>query len=194
MRLRPLPAACAAALQIAAVAAAGEKRLTIDDIYDPEKKVDFNGTAPTGLTWIDDDHYLWPKTDPKGKTTELLKVEALTGRAEPLFDTARVEATLAGIEGVTAEEAKRLAHQRSYVTNEARTALLLTIGDDLYHYDLATHRTLRLTRAAGKEEEASLSPSGALAGFVRGNDLYVVDIATQRERRLTTDGSDEVLN
>jgi dipeptidyl-peptidase-4 len=191
MRLRFLPL-CLALVPLAA--AAGDKRLTIDDIYDPDKKVDFGGNPPTGLTWIDDDHYLWPKTDPKARTAELMKVEAATGRTEALFDTARVEATLAKVEGVTAEEAKRLAHQRSYVMNEGRTALLLTIGDDLYHYDLSTHRVLRLTRTPGKEEEASLSPNGALAGFVRGNDLYVVEVATQRERRLTADGSDEVLN
>src|SRR5438094_5294207 len=92
-------------------AAAQQKRLTLDDIYDPDKKVDFEGNFPRGLAWIDDAHYLWPKTDAQARTTEMLTVEALTGTAEPLFDVARVEATLGTLEGVTPDEATRTARQ-----------------------------------------------------------------------------------
>src|SRR6185295_15255013 len=92
-----------------AAAAAQQKSLTLDDIYDPEKKVDFDGTPPTGLEWIDDTHYLWPKADAKAGTTEMLRIEALTGKTEPLFEVAKLESALAGLEGVTPDEAKRIA-------------------------------------------------------------------------------------
>jgi dipeptidyl-peptidase-4 len=194
----PVRRAAGAALALAAlgpaVASAQQRNLTLDDLYDPEKKVDFEGNPPRGLVWIDDGHYLWPKTDARAHTTELLKVDALTGRSEPLFDVAKVESTLAGLEGVSADEAKRIARQRSFTFNEKRTAVLLTINDDLYHYDLLTHRILRLTRRPGHEEEASLSPDGSLAAFLRDGNLHVVDVATQREQPLTTDGSPDVLN
>src|SRR6185503_1310132 len=98
------------------------KRLTIEDIYDPEKKVDFTGTPPAKLTWLDDTHYLWPKADAKGKTTALLKVEAATGRTEALFDAERMEAVLAKLPGVKPEEARDLSRQDSYTMNPARTA------------------------------------------------------------------------
>jgi dipeptidyl-peptidase-4 len=124
----------------------------------------------------------------------MIKVEALTGKAEPLFDVAKMETTLAGLEGVPPDEAKRLAHQRTFTFNQKRTTLLLTIKDDLYLYDLPTHRVVRLTRSRGREEEPSLSPDGAHVAFVRDNDLFVVDVARQRERALTTDGSADVLN
>jgi dipeptidyl-peptidase-4 len=186
--------AALASLAPAVIAAAQEKVLTLDDLYDPEKKVDFDGTPPRDLAWIDDAHYLWPKTDPKGRATEMIKVEALTGKAEALFDVAKVETTLAGLEGVPPDEAKRIARQRSFTFNEKRTALLLTIKDDLYLYDLPTHRVVRLTQGRGREEEPSLSPDGALVAFVRANDLFVVEVARPRERALTTDGAPDVLN
>ena len=176
-----------------AAAAAPQKTLTLDDVYDPDKKVDFEGNFARGLAWIDDAHYLWPKTDPPART-EMLKVEAVTGKAEPLFDVAKVEATLANLEGVTPDEAKRIAGQRSFTFNGKRTAILFTIRDDLYLYDLLTHRVVRLTSSRGKKEEASLSPDDSRAAFVRDNNLYVVDVARKRERALTSDGSPDVLN
>src|SRR5439155_275411 len=112
----------------------------------------------------------------------------------PLFDVARVEATLGTLEGVTPDEAKRIARQRSFTFNGKRTAILFTIRDDLYLYDLPTHRAARLTHSPGQKEEASLSPDDSRAAFVRGNNLYVVDVATKRERALTSDGSPDVLN
>jgi dipeptidyl-peptidase-4 len=176
-----------------AAAAAQQRVLTLDDIYDPDKKVDFEGNPPRGLAWIDDAHYLWPKTDSRGGT-EMLEVEAVTGKAEPLFDVAKVEAVLGTLEGVSREEAKRIAHERSFTFNGKRTAILLTIGDDLYFYDLLIHRAVRLTRSPGKKEEASLSPDDARVAFVRGDNLYVVEVAARRERALTSDGSPDVLN
>jgi dipeptidyl-peptidase-4 len=189
-----IAAACALAALLPAAAIGQQKTLTLDDIYDPDRKVDFDGNPPRNLEWIDDAHYLWPKTDADERSTELFRVEALSGKAEPLFDVPKVETTLAGLEGVTADEAKRTARQSSYTFSHNRTALLLTIADDLYLYDLLAHRAVRLTRAPGREEEATLSPDGAWAAFVRSNDLHVVEVRTRRERALTTGGSADLLN
>src|SRR5688572_14179107 len=181
------------ALLLPTGAAAQQQALTLDDIYHPDRKVDFEGTPPTGLTWIDDAYYLWPKPTTSGEG-ELLKVEALSGRAQPLFDVARVERGLATLDGVTPEDAKRAARQRSYTFNGSRSAIVLEIAGDLYHYDLVAHRARRLTFAAGREEEPAVSPDGARVAFVRGNDLFVVEVSAGAERRLTHDGSENVIN
>jgi dipeptidyl-peptidase-4 len=197
MRPRPARAFAALAVLLAALpAAAQQKPLTLDDIYDPQKKVDFGGQPMTGLSWINDTHYLWPRTDPASQVTETMKVDALTGRAEPLFDAARLEAALGALEGVTPEDAKRQARQRTYVTDASRSALVLTIGRDLYHYDVLGGRARRITRAEGDEEEATVSPDSRQVAFVRGHDLYSVGVgdAEPAERRLTSDGGAEVLN
>ena len=47
--------------------------LTLDDLYDPEKRVNFSGNPPLRLTWLDDRHYL------QGAR----KVNALTGGKGP---------------------------------------------------------------------------------------------------------------
>lgn len=174
--------------------AAQRKTLTLDDIYDPEKKVDFIGSSSADFTWVGDTHYLWSRTDPKKKTTTILKVQALSGTAQAFFDAARMEQALTKLGGIAPKDAHAAAHQASYSMNEDATAVLVTLDDDLYHFDIASYRAQRLTQAAGVEEETSFSPDGKRAAFVRGGNLFVVDLATRQERGLTQDGSTDVLN
>jgi dipeptidyl-peptidase-4 len=183
-----------AALLLCSLPAAAQQRLlTLDDLYDPQKRVDFNGAPPVGLTWISDTHYLAPQPA-TGGGTQLVKVDAATGRSEPLFDADRMQAALARLPGIAPEEARRLARQRSYEFNDSRTAVLLTTGGDLYYYELGGDRAVRLTSTPEEEEEASFSPDGRVVAFVRGHNLYVVDVVQGRERALTTDGTEQILN
>jgi dipeptidyl-peptidase-4 len=189
---RPLLLA-AALLLLAAPARAQQKNLTLDDIFDPEAKVDF-GHPVTGLVWIDEAHYLRPKTDPATHLTEHLRVDASTGAETPLFDPAVLEDALRRDAGLGEDEARRLARQRSYVMNARRTALVVSAGDDLFLFDFSSRTLVRLTRTKEKEEEPSFSPDGAHVAFVRGGNLFVVDLGRAGERVLTRDGGDDVLN
>src|SRR5262249_43986486 len=159
-----------ALLLAAAPARAQLKDLSLDDIFDPEKKVDF-GQPVTGLGWIDDAHYLWPKTDPKTQLTEQLRVDATAGSAVPLFDPAVLEAALRREAGVSDEQARRLARQHTYVMNQRRTALLVDADDDLFLFEFGSGALRRLTRTKGGEEVPSFSPDGAHVAFVRGGNL-----------------------
>jgi hypothetical protein len=47
---------------LAVPVAAQQKLLTLDDLLDPQKRVDFSGTVPV-VTWLDDTTYLWAKGD-----------------------------------------------------------------------------------------------------------------------------------
>jgi dipeptidyl-peptidase-4 len=114
--------------------------------------------------------------------------------ATPLFDPGQMETALASVRGVSRDEAGRLSRSSDLTFNSARTAVLLTIVDDLYYYDIPTRRAARLTTADGPEEEATFSPDGRFVAFVRANDLHVVDVASSRERAITSDGSAEILN
>ncbi len=169
--------------------AAQQRAVTLDAIFDPIAKVDFDGKPPTDLAWITDAQYAWDKRDPdQRRVVEWLKVDARTGRTEPLFDQAALEAALAALPGLNATDAARLAHTRDLVFNKTYSAALLTVGDDLYAVDFAGTRLTRLTSTPGEEELPSFSPDGRVVAFVRGNNLFVVDPATARERALTTDG------
>ena len=76
-------------------AAAQQKLLSLDDLYDPQKRVDFTGTVPTGLVWLDDQRYLQARGGGNGLRgggqggpgqgggAEWVIVEAATGQTAP---------------------------------------------------------------------------------------------------------------
>jgi dipeptidyl-peptidase 4 len=175
-------------------AGAQQRRLTIDELYDPHKKIDFTGAPARGFEWIDDGAFLWPRQAAGDEAASLLRVDALSGKTTPFLDSARMEKALAAMPGIEPDEARRLSGRTSYTMNAARTALLLTIGGDLYHYDIAAGRASRLTSAPGEPMDPAFSPDGRLVAFTRDHDLYVVEVASGRERRLTTDGGPKLLN
>ena len=89
IRVRPVSAARAALTACAVLLLPGsglaqQRMLTIDEIYDPEQRVDFSGQTPSGLTWLSNTRYLQRERDPASKATGLLSVDADTGAAELL--------------------------------------------------------------------------------------------------------------
>jgi dipeptidyl-peptidase-4 len=168
------------------------RTLTIDAIYDPERRVDFSGAPPTTLRWIDDDSYL--QTRRTGSGTEWLRVDAASGRTTPLFDATRMENALASLTGLSREKAAAAARSGDLTFTAAYTGALFTIDDDLYFHDFESSSAARLTSTPGAEEEATFSPDGRRVAFVRGHNLHVVDVGTRKEVALTSDGSPEILN
>jgi len=186
-----------AAVAITLPVSAQQKRLTLDDVYGTGRRPDFSGGAPFRLTWMDDRHYLWPKEVRPGDRTsgvEWLKVEAETGKTEPLFDAGRFEAALAKTPGVEPASARIRARSAGLSFDPKYTGTLLTLDGDLHYYSFGSGMLTRLTSASGEEEEATFSPDGASVAFVRGGNLYVVDRARPRERQLTRDGGGLVQN
>src|SRR5512139_2710109 len=68
------------------------KLLTIDDIFDPVKRVDFNGSTPT-IRWLKDgNHYLLTNEASRRDVPRLQKVNAATGETTPFFDVVKMQA------------------------------------------------------------------------------------------------------
>lgn len=191
---RPLVGAVVLLWVSALPAAAQQRPLTIDDIYDPSARLDFGGNVVRGLTWLNDTEYLWPKRAEGSTPAQLLRVNAATGASQPHFDADRFEKALSSVAGLSDAERRAFAHRSSYQLNPSSTGTLLDIGDDLYYYAFGGDRVTRLTNAAGTEEEVTFSPDGRFVAFVRGNDLFTVDLASQTEVRLTHDGGAKILN
>ena len=169
---------------------AQQRQLTLDDIFDPERRVDFSGRVTRSLGWIDDDHYLQSGQGDQA----LLVVNALSGTTRAFLDQEAMAAAVADLPGITVVEARRVAHRSDHLMNAAGTALVFDFGDDLYHYEIRNHRVRRLTVSPEVEEEVSFSPDGLLVAFVRNHDLFVVDVAHRREYPLTTDGDTGIRN
>jgi dipeptidyl-peptidase-4 len=198
MRLKHCRALATLALLLVlapAAALAQDKLLTIDDIFDPAKRVNFSGTPPTDLRWLKDgEHYLQTRRDPATRTSQILRVNARSGRSEPFFNSDRMEAALAKLPGLGASAARELSRRGSYQMNPAQTGVILNHQNDLYYYELNTDSAARLTSGHEPESEEDFSPDGRMVSFVRSNNLYVVDLSTQRERALTGDGSATIMN
>src|SRR5437764_511433 len=173
---------------------AQQKLLTIDDIFDPAKRVNFNGT-PANPRWLKDGvHYMVVSRD-RNASPRLLKVDAVTGKSQPLYDAAKMEAAFASLPGVNKEEAHRLANQTSYQFNPAETAVLINSANDLFYYEFGSDRAIRLTSNPDEEVGEGFSPDGRMVSFIRGNNLYVEDLSMQRrERALTRGGDAKILN
>src|SRR6185295_12178603 len=111
---------------------AQNKQLTIDDIFDPVKKVNFNGSTPT-IRWLKDgNHYLLTNESSRRDVSRLQKVDAATGDAVPFFDAAKMQAAFAALPGVRAENARQLATRGNYDLNPAETAVLINWSNDLF--------------------------------------------------------------
>jgi dipeptidyl-peptidase-4 len=173
-------------------APAQQKLLTLDDVYDPQSRINFTGTPAIGLKWMDATHYLQPPADRDSR--EWTKVDASSGRATPLFDVPKMEAALAKLPGVPSEEAHRVPRSPDIQFSDKISVALMTIASDLYIYDFHDDRAVRLTYSPAGATYASLSPDSRLVGFIRNNNIFVVDLATQHETQLTTDGAPRILN
>ncbi len=174
---------------------AQNKQLTIDDIFDPVKKVNFNGSTPT-VRWLKDgNHYLLTNEASRRDVPRLQKVNAATGEAVPFFDAAKMQAAFAALPGVSAQDARQLANRGNYDLNPAETGVLINWSNDLFYYEFGSDRAIRLTSNPEEEVGEGFSPDGRMVSFVRENNLYVEDLGMQRrERALTRDGSAKLLN
>jgi dipeptidyl-peptidase-4 len=173
---------------------AQDKLLTIDDIFDPAKRVNFSGTPSTPRWLKDGAHYIVASKD-RNASPRLLKTNASTGKSEPFYDAARMEAAFASLPGFSKEVAHRLANQTSYQLNPAETGVLINHANDLFYYEFGSDRAVRLTSNPEEEVGEAFSPDGRMVSFIRDNNLYVEDISNQRrERALTRDGSAKLLN
>jgi dipeptidyl-peptidase 4 len=174
---------------------AQNKLLTIDDIFDPVKKVNFNGSTPT-VRWLKDGHhYLITNETARHDVPRLQKVDAATGEAVAFFDAAKMQAAFAALPGVSAQNARELANRGSYNLNPAETAALINWSNDLFYYEFGSDHAIRLTSSPEEEVSEEFSPDGRMISFVRENNLYVEDLGMQRrERALSRDGGAKIIN
>jgi dipeptidyl-peptidase-4 len=173
---------------------AQNKQLTIDDIFDPQKRVNFSGN-PSNPRWLKDGvHYIVTSKE-RNAFPRLLKVNAVTGKSEPLYDAAKMQTAFAALPGFSKEDARRLSNQSSYQMNPQETAVLINFANDLFYYEFGSDRAIRLTANPDEEVGEGFSPDGRMISFVRGGNLYLEDLSMQRrERALTRDGDDKILN
>src|SRR3989442_3453182 len=125
----------------------------------------------------------------------LLRVDAITGKSQPLYDAAKMEAAFASLPGINKDDAHRLANQTSYQLNPAETGVMINFANDLFYYEFGSERAIRLTSNPAEELGEAFSPDGRMVSFIRANNLYVEDLSMQRrEGPLSPAGNQKIFN
>lgn len=113
-------------------------------------------------------------------TPEALYLYDVTHRAETLLLSSEGEASVVNLD--------------TYQWSPDGRQMLFEGGSDLWLYDLASRRMIRLTQSPGRDQDATFSPAGGWVAYVENNDLYALNLADHSVHRLTTDGSKTILN
>jgi dipeptidyl-peptidase 4 len=165
---------------------AQKKPLTLDVLYEPDSRVNFDGSIPMGLQWMNDgSHYLERRSD---GPAPLVKVEAASGQVSPLFDPALMQEVLAGFPGIGPQDARNIVTGETLLVSPSEEGVMFTVANDLFYYAFEG-RLVRATNSPGQEKEAQFSPDGRMIAFVRDYNLFVTDVDRGVERQLTVDGN-----
>ena len=172
-----------------------QQRLSIDDIFSPVNRIDFDGDPPRGLRWIDDNHYLEKVSETSQQSNLFWKVNAKSGYREPFLDVDRMEEIFRDFPDLDFEQIDWDTETRNPVLNGSLTALVVNLNNDLYYYNLQNTTASRLTNTPTEEEqEVAFSPDGTLIAFIRKHNLHIIDIEEGHERLLTTSGTEFLRN
>ncbi|WMW81917.1 DPP IV N-terminal domain-containing protein [Undibacterium cyanobacteriorum] len=177
---------------IAANAYAGDGKLTLEMLYHPNERVNFNSAPLTRLSWDNQNRLIESKVN-KG-VAELFVVNPTTWEKTALTADGNILAILKAAK-IDEKEAAKLADQLGARIKPENKAYIFTYKNDIWLLDLGANKARELTHTPEqKEDEALLSPDNKQVAYLKGNDMYVTDVATAKETRLTTGGSETVFN
>jgi len=77
-----------------------------------------------------------------------------------------------------------------YAWDDLGKAILAPVEGDVWLYDVAAKQARQLTRTAGDEIDAKISPKGGWVSYVRDDNLYVMPASGGAERALTEGGTE----
>lgn len=109
---------------VAASAQSGQISLESLCSPDPDKRVDYSGTPPAGLAWVDENHYI------ERRAGAWMRVDAVSGEAEPAVDTARLRDRLALLPGLTDVDVAAMTRSAASGLARGREAVLLNHAND----------------------------------------------------------------
>jgi dipeptidyl-peptidase-4 len=170
--------------------------VTVERIYNTR---DFRGQGFGQVRWLDDSTYTAVEPGAGGAGTQLVRVDAASGRKATLVEAAWLVAP-GGKDTIEIEDYDWSSdHGKLLVfTNSARVWRANTRGD-YWVLDLATKKLRQLGGPAAKAKPqqlqfAKFSPDGKQVAYVREHNLYAEPVAGGAVTALTKDGSVTTIN
>jgi dipeptidyl-peptidase-4 len=170
--------------------------VTVERIYNTR---DFRGEYFGPVRWLDDSTYTAVEPGPGGNGTQLVKVDAASGRKSVLVDVGSLTPVGDSIPLEIEDYDWSPDHSRLLVfTNSARVWRENTRGD-FWVLSLATKQLRQLGGAAARAEPSTLqfakfSPDGGHVAYLRQHNIYVEPADGGPIVALTTDGSTTTIN
>ncbi len=138
-------------------------------------------------TWLADGRFWYRATAPNGSAFFI--VDPARRTRESLFDATRLATALAAAAGGRVD-ANRLPFQ-SFELSKDNRGIELSVRNRAWHCDLQQYTCSPKdsgSSAAGAPPNASVSPDGKYAVFIKDNNLWYKDLASGQDGALTTDG------
>ncbi len=198
---RPLPLLIALALVLPVLAAAQQRALTAADYARAEKWMGYNTNPLVSHNirpaWLPDGRFWYRDTSDKG--SEFVVFDPARGKGEPAFDHTKVAAALSAAAGKTYD--KNHLPFMTFQYSPDGQSIQFGAAAKRWTCDVSGNSCTESKappaggagaatglRGRGARDEASLSPDGKRAAFIRDNNLWARDVASGKETQLTTDG------
>ena len=187
--MRPITLAVLLAAAPLSLAAQAPRVMTADDYARAER---FLGASTNPLvsglagrpTWLADGRFWYRATVANGSAFFL--VDPVKRTRVPVFDPARLGAALASASG-SPVDGTRLPFQTFELSTTAH-ALTAMVRDKRWSCDLAAYTCAAAGAVPQTPENASVSPNGKWAVFIRDYNLWTRELSSGTETQLTTDG------
>ena len=175
------------------VAARAQATLSVERIFSGEFRSDYVGPS----RWLDDSTYTVIAPSADGRSADLVRVDAATGRRAILIPGSRFvpagTSTPLDVEDYDWSD----DHSRLLIfTNSARVWRGNTRGD-FWVLDVASGKLRKLGGPSAKPSTlqfAKFSPDGKRVAYVREHNIYVESLADGKITPLTKDGSTTIIN
>jgi dipeptidyl-peptidase-4 len=168
--------------------------VTVERIYSSR---DFRGEGFGPVRWLDDSTYTAVEPGPDGNGTQLVRVDAATGRKSVIVQAAWL---VVGTDTVGIEDYDWSGDQSRLLifTNTARVWRANTRGD-YWVLDLGTRKLRQLGGPAARARPqqmqfAKFSPDGRRVAYLREHNIHVEPVAGGPIVALTRDGSRTTIN
>lgn len=162
--------------------------LSLESLYHPQQKFDFDGELPA-THWIgDSDSQLLIQRDEGWNQVDL------ETHAESPWPTAeRLREQLAALDGIDQEQAKSAANRAVQQLESTEDQVLVRVDKSLAIVS-ANSPARWLTRDATAWQDATLDPTDRFVAYTRDGNLFVLDARRGKQWQFSNDGSDTLLN